>query len=200
MEIWKDINGYEGLYQVSNLGNVKNLKRKVKISKTLEKYKEIPEHILKPVNSKRGYLYVSLANNGKIKNVRIHKLVAEAFIPNDNGTLQINHINGIKSDNRVENLEWVTCKDNINKAWKMGLCEKNRELLSKTMKERNSKRDYSETKYKTSVLQYDLDGNLIKKYKSLSDAGRQNNVHASTIAYRIKNKSKQKYIWKYEDR
>lgn len=199
MEIWKDIKGYEGLYQVSNLGNVKNLKRKVKISKTLEKYKEIPEHILKPIKNKCGYLYVSLANNGKIKNVRVHKLVAEAFIPNDNKILQINHINGLKSDNRVENLEWVTCKDNINKAWEMGLCEKNRELLRKNIIERNHKRDYSKTQYKTSVLQYDLEGNLIKRYKSLSDAGRQNNVNATTIAYRIKNGDKKGYMWKYEN-
>ena len=140
MEIWKDINGYEGLYQVSNLGNVKNLKRKVKISKTLEKYKEVPEHILKPVKNKCGYLYVSLANNGKVKNFRIHKLVAEEFIPNANKTLQINHINGIKSDNRAENLEWVTCKDNINKAWKMGLCENVREQCRKNFtKERRKK-------------------------------------------------------------
>lgn len=131
MEIWKDIKDYEGLYQVSNLGNIKSLKRTVKISKSKEKYKEVPECILKPCHTKKGYLYVTLANNGIVKNARVHKLVANAFIPNSNENLQINHIDGNKENNNVNNLEWVTCKENIQKAWEMGLCENIRELCSK---------------------------------------------------------------------
>ena len=136
METWKDIKDYEGLYQVSNLGNVRGLKRIVKISKTLEKYKEVPEHLLKPSKTKKGYLYVSLADNGIIKNVRVHKLVAKAFIPNSDETLQINHIDGNKENNNVNNLEWVTCKENIRKAWEMDLCENVRELCRKLGKRR----------------------------------------------------------------
>ena len=136
MEIWRDIKNYEGLYQASNLGNIKSLKRLVKISKTKEKYKEIQECILKPYVTKQGYLYITLANNGTYKNTRIHRIIAETFIPNNDKDLQVNHINGNKKDNRVDNLEWVTCKENINKAWEMGLCEN----VRKQCKERFSKK------------------------------------------------------------
>lgn len=101
-EIWVDIKEYEGLYQISNLGKVKSLKRKT----TNQHCKE--NKILKNNFDKDGYLQVRLSKNGKAKTKRVHQLVAEAFIPNPNNFNSINHKNEIKNDNRVENLEWCS--------------------------------------------------------------------------------------------
>lgn len=107
-EIWVDIKGYEGLYQVSNLGRVKSLER---IDSLGHKRKE---KILKPRKNKDGYLQVVLCKEGKYKEFRVHRLVAIAFIPNTDNKPFIDHINTIRDDNRVENLRWVTHEENIN--------------------------------------------------------------------------------------
>ena len=97
-EIWADIKNYEGIYQISNEGNVKNIKR--------DKY-------LKPRLDKYGYLRVILYKKGThYKNFQIHRLVAEAFIPNPESKPQVDHTNTIRTDNNVENLRWVTYKEN----------------------------------------------------------------------------------------
>ncbi len=91
MEIWKHIAGYEGLYWVSNLGRVKNA-----------------EKVLKLTPNKKGYQRVGLHKNGKIKTVYVHRLVAEAFVPNNNNLPQVNHKDENKSNNNADNLEWCT--------------------------------------------------------------------------------------------
>lgn len=97
-EIWKDIKGYEGLYEVSNIGRVRSLnKRKKRVLKNENGY---------------GYLRVSLSKNNKLKHFQVHRLVAQSFIPNVNNFPEVNHINGVKDDNRVENLEWCTRNEN----------------------------------------------------------------------------------------
>ena len=99
-EIWKDCKGYEGLYQVSNLGRVWNIK--------LQRY-------LKGSYNKDGYIRVNLtAKNGKCKTESVHRLVALAFIPNPKGLPQVNHIDENKENNCVDNLEWTSIKDNAN--------------------------------------------------------------------------------------
>ncbi len=105
MEIWKEINGYNGLYFVSNLGNIKNAKGR----------------LLKQGLCLQGYCKINLTMNNKYKTHRVHRLIAEAFIENIDNKPYINHINGIKSDNRIENLEWCTAKDNIRHAFNNGL-------------------------------------------------------------------------------
>lgn len=114
-EIWKDIKDYEGLYQVSNQGRIKRLS-----GKCLAKggnYRNLTETILTlfPNKTRYNYLYVNLNNNG-IKQFRVHKLVALAFIENPNNYPQINHKDADKNNNSVENLEWCTGQQNIDHA------------------------------------------------------------------------------------
>ena len=97
-EIWKDIEGFEGLYQISNMGNVKSLNY----------HRTGKERIMKGRKDKDGYLLAHLSKDGKAKNYQIHRLVAIAFIPNPDNLPVINHKNEIKSDNRVSNLEWCS--------------------------------------------------------------------------------------------
>ena len=110
-EIFKDIKGYEGLYQVSNLGRVKSLARDTKLKQYT---KHTDAFIMRQDLNKRGYLYIRLTKDGKSKAFRVHRLVAEAFIDNPSNLPQVNHIDFNRTNNNVNNLEWVTPQDNTN--------------------------------------------------------------------------------------
>lgn len=114
VEIWKNIIGYEGHYQVSNMGQVKSLN----YNRTLK------ERILKGGKGGGGYYQVNLFKNGKIKRYYVHRLVGIAFIPNPENKPEINHIDGNKANNIVNNLEWVTSKQNTEHAFETGLRDK----------------------------------------------------------------------------
>lgn len=112
-EIWRDIPDYEGYYEVSNLGHIRSIEREVEARNGKTAYKKIfKSRLLRPHYS-RGYLIVSLCRNGIAHTVPIHKCVCKAFIPNPEGFTDINHKNGDREDNRVENLEWCTRQYNI---------------------------------------------------------------------------------------
>ena len=120
-EIWKDIKGFEGIYQVSNLGNVRSLDRKV-FNKGNNSWCNKKGRILKPTKDKGGYLYVGLYDkeNAKTSSVKIHRLVALHFCTGYKQGLEVNHKNGVRDDNRSENLEWVTKSQNIRDIYKRG--------------------------------------------------------------------------------
>lgn len=111
-EIWKDIKNFEGYYQVSNLGRIKSLERIVKSRGNGTMV--IKERILRPSLNGSGYPIVGLSKESESTSYIVHRLVAEAFIPNPDNLSDVNHINQDKTDNRVDNLNWMSHKDNLN--------------------------------------------------------------------------------------
>jgi hypothetical protein len=120
VEIWKDIKDYEGLYQISSWGRVKSLGR-IKMSGFSKNGTFYREKILCFVTLKKGYYSVGLCKNSIVKRFLVHRLVAIAFIPNPENKPEVNHLDCIKTNNFVWNLEWVTSLENNNHAWKNGL-------------------------------------------------------------------------------
>ena len=112
IELWKDIKDYEGFYQVSNLGRVKSLSRSIYDSRGYMIYRK--GKIKKPSVDKNGYPQIGLCKNGTVITRKIHRLVAETFIPNPENKPEINHKDEDKLNNCVDNLEWVTEKENVN--------------------------------------------------------------------------------------
>lgn len=142
-EVWRDIVGYEGLYQVSNFGRVKSLKRKY-----INQYGEFGEKkefikaqrlssFYKSQKDTKGYFVVSLADNDRGKWVRVHRLVASAFLPNPENLPEVNHKDGNKQNNKVENLEWVSHAQNCLHAWRSGLRKKGEADRVRKIKEHN---------------------------------------------------------------
>jgi len=126
-EIWKPVVGYERYYEVSNLGRVKSLARKAGEGYVGVNHKYNVDRIRKLYYSKRhGRLMVTLDAKGKSINTNVHRLVMKAFNPTNNPNLQINHKDGNKLNNRLDNLEWVTGKENIAHAFRTGLCDHRR--------------------------------------------------------------------------
>ena len=118
VETWKDVLNYEGIYQVSNEGRIKSLSRDIA---TYYGSRKTKERYMVANDNGNGYKYVDLSEKGIITRNYIHRLVAYAFIPNPEGKPEVNHINGDKSDNRAENLEWVTRRENEEHSYDIGL-------------------------------------------------------------------------------
>lgn len=196
LEIWRDIKDYEGLYQVSNLGRVKSLERYTKRKNGMY---HIRECILKLCNNGLGYKVVNLRKNNKYQMYTVHRLVAEAFIPNPENKPCIDHINTIRDDNRVDNLRWVTYSENnlniiTRKHMSESLKGENAPLFNKTGKEHPSSKP---------VLQYDLDGNFIKEWECTMEIQRElgiSNTHISACClHKPHCNTAGGYIWKYKN-
>ena len=157
-EMWKK---FEENYEISNLGNVRNISTK---------------KILKTRTNKKGYLKTNISVHGKIKTIFPHRLVAEIFIPNPNNYPAVNHINGIKTDNKIDNLEWCTYSYNTRHAVKNGLIKSKK------------------------VIQLDLQNNMINEYESIAKACEINNFKPKGI-YLVCcgiRKTSQGYKWAYK--
>ena len=192
MEVWKDINGYEGLYQISNYGNVRSLDRYVNGnngSKALKK-----GIVLKKQITNKGYYDVGLYKNGKAKYLLVHRLVAEHFIPNPENKRTVNHKDGNKLNNHVSNLEWVTHSENQIHAFNNG--------LQKTTKKQKDVRSRSAIKFNIGkskpVYQIDENGNIIRLWLSCTHAGKYGFSKSSiNKCCQGKMKKHKGYMWKY---
>lgn len=177
-EIWKDVPNYEGYYQVSNLGNVKSLSRKRKAG--IENvFAILKERYLTPKDNKHGYLYVDLSKEKNVKRFYIHRLVLMAFLDNYDGSKEVNHINEIKSDNRLCNLELCNHKYNANYGTKIERTKatmiKN-DSINKIIMKRNLNGSYGAEKSVIAVKD-----NIVLDFKSISEASRKLGVSAGHI-------------------
>lgn len=178
-EIWKDVEGFEGFYQVSNLGRVKSLPR---LHKFAHGYYMTKEKILSPrtCGKQREYLAVSLQIDGKTKQYKVHRLVAIAFIPNPCGYNEINHKDENKGNNKMDNLEWCTRSYNVNYGSRI---EKQRKALIKP------------------VIAYSKAYEFVKEFDSLVDASKFAKVDATNISRACKKEGRISggYLWKYKN-
>ena len=183
MEVWKKIKGYDN-YLINNDGDIFSLNK---------------NKILKTPKGKNGYFIANLYNKGKIRTVCVHKLVAETFIKNNNHYPCINHIDGNKLNNRVENLEWCTYSHNTKEAFRLGL--QTTWTGTKFGKEHPNYKFRGKWKTQKPVAQYDKDNNLIKKFNSACEVERILNISMSHISEccKFKRKSAGGYIWRYID-
>lgn len=198
-EIWKDIEGYEGLYQVSDLGNVRSLKfsggNKVKLLKQ---------------NTNRGYKQVTLRKNGKMKTCKVHRLVAMAFISNPNNYKEVNHKDENPSNNDVSNLEWCTSEYNKNYGTRNERAseskrgkhhsEETKKKISESLKGKYKGKDSPHAK---PILMYNKEGNFIKRFECIHDAneylGKGRYCSNITMCLTGRRKTAYGYIFQYAE-
>lgn len=181
-EIWKDVIGFEGLYQVSNFGRVRSLDRRARIG--YGKTRFVKGKYLTPCACTNGYLSIPLHNGSENKKVFLmHRLVAMHFIPNSDNLPEVNHKDEDITNNRADNLEWCTSKYNANYG------ARNRKVL--------------ETKFARGLInpvnQYTKDGKFVRRWESMADAGREYGVDISAIirVCRGKQHTSMGYVWEY---
>lgn len=222
-EEWRDVVGYEGLYQISSLGRIKRL-----VSPKCKKERLLA--ITKDLN--HGYCRVMLSKENKARRFLIHRLLAEHFIPNPENKPCIDHINGIRDDNRLENLRWCTHLENNNfplakrnnsiahkelaqdEQWR----KKNIEAVKRAMARPEVRKKISESRkknwrdpkylamqkerhFKRAVLQFSLDMKFINEFASVNEASRNTGINISSIVRSCKRKNKMagNYIWRYKN-
>ena len=174
-EIWKDIVGYEGLYQVSNMGRVRS-KERIFESKGTGRYKRNAQ-ILSLGKHSKGYLTVTLFKNGKYKRFLIHRLVAKSFLPRDIFKNQVNHIDGNKTNNNISNIEWCDSSEN-----------------------QIHRRDILKKKFAPGkpVIQIDNKGNNIREFESISQAAKSTGIKSQNISCVCQGKNRQAGGFRWE--
>ena len=174
-ETWKDIDGYEGLYKISNFGRVLSLRYG---PKNRPSYIGEPK-MMKLSRSSSGYYHVQLYKDGKPTTKLVHSLVASAFVDNPFGKPEVNHIDGDKSNNKSTNLEWVTKSENLKHADRIGLRVSPMKGITGALNHQSKP-----------VLQYDLQGNFIKKWDCRAEAARFYNIAKERIGHCVNGKTK----------
>ena len=171
-EVWADIKNYEGLYQVSNFGKVKNFKTDKILS----------------LRNKRGYLLVALSKDKRKKTHQVHRLVAIAFLPNTESKPTVNHLDENKSNNFVGNLEWATWQENANHGTRS----------ERVSKEHKAHADRNKIFYKP-IDQFDLSGSFIKTWESISTAAKEMGVRSASVSRCCRgiNKTCSGYLFRY---
>ena len=177
-ENWRDVAGYEGLYKVSDKGRVYSIPRPGTKGGLLN------------TRCKRGYELVSLSKDGTEKELSVHRIVLTAFVPNRLRKPQVNHIDGNKTNNKLENLEWATQSENQLHAYSIGLQKPNVREAHKVRHEQTKRK----------VMQLSIDGKELKTFNSIKEAakhiGRKDGTHISAVA-RGKRNSTGGFKWKY---
>ena len=191
-EIWKDIEGYEGKYQVSNCGRVKSLGR------FIEKKGQSPAYLHERILSThihKGYEMIGLYSNNKGKTFSVHRLIANAFIPNPNNFPHIDHINTISTDNRIENLRWVNRSMNMMNE----ITHKKRSEYWKE-KTKKGKNAWVERK-KRKVIALDEKYNIVYKFNTITEAAKFINTNHANICVACKDirKTSKGFHWQYDE-
>lgn len=193
-EIWKPIKGYEGYYEISNLGRVKSIERFVKQGKL---NRHVSEKLKSESINPYGYPTVTLCKDRRSRSYPIHRLIAEAFIPNPENKPQVDHINTNRKDYSLSNLRWVTSKENSNNEKTLAHCQQNTYTKEVSQRSNFTKKLRKTKTAPITVYQYSKDGNFIKEYQSSNDACRQTGISASAIR-RVINDNTQSaggYLW-----
>lgn len=193
-ELWKDIQGYEGLYQVSNLGRVRSVAHVTEMTRNGSTFSYARKgKILSPLTRRHGYLSVMLYGKGghskrNFKQFSIHRLVAEAFVENPNGYSEVNHIDECKTNNCADNLEWCDRKYNTNYG---------------TTQQRRAEKLTNDPQMSKRVIQMDMRGNVIREFPSLAEVHRELGYSAGNICNCCKHHPRYShaygYIWRYAD-
>lgn len=172
IEVWKDIPSYEGLYQASNLGRIKSFARN-----------STRGGVLKQVDRGVGYYKVTLCKGGKTKQFNVHSIIAAVFLPNPNNYKYVDHIDENRKNNRIDNLQWCTAKQNL--YFRDGVY---RRAITRRGKD------------KRVISQYSLAGKKIKEFKTLHEAAKAVNGQAQNIWKVVKGKRLNAYgfNWRYE--
>lgn len=180
-EEWRSVVGYEGIYEVSNLGRVKRLKRNPERGKSIMR-----ERMLSAYKDKDGYLSVNLSKNSLQKPHRLHRVVLSAFTPNPNKLPLVNHKNGVRDDNRLENLEW--CDAKYNNSYGDAI-------------EKRKKAQFLYFNKSIKVLQYTMNGDFVNGYYTTKDASRKTGISATDINYCLNKKANRagEFQWIYKN-
>ena len=195
-EVWRPVKGYEGLYEVSSFGRVRSLDR-VEVWRGTTRPRK---GRIKVISYTSIYPKITLYN-GKSKTFSIHRLVAEAFIPNPDNLPQVNHRNEVKTSNYPDNLEWCDAKYNINYGLRNKLAGNKmrgrRQSDDAVQKNREARRHYMKP-----VLQYTLNGEFVAEYESTSEASRKSGLKYTDIQFCCANKRNRRtaggFIWRYK--
>lgn len=188
IEDWRDVQGYEDAYQVSSLGRARTKTRLVSCHK--KHLRTIKGKMLKPIAKQTGYIQLGLSKNGKIECGLMHRLVAQAFIPNPENKPQVNHIDGNPANNHVSNLEWCTVSENGLHAYRtLGVIAWHKGNLG------------ADTPTAKPVIQMAMDGTVIKRWECASDAVREFGFDSgciSRVAHGLASRHKG-YRWEYAE-